>query len=404
MENSELITKALSYIRSESSKSDIGIEDIAAHAGFSKDYFNRIFFAHTGFSVMEYVRFTRLKRAARLLRETNSDILDIALSCGYEAHESFSRSFKIQYGMTPSEYRRKHEKAETYYGDFYNDTIGPRLLHEFKGFKIADSDEVIDFLLEADAIRYGYIAVCFRINGGVALYNGKSFKDGFIWFTEWNDRFEGEIVCNDWNKIAEYKRIFSDERFDVILYTSESDDTIKKELSNRNIALGSITRRQINAYTGEPLTLVPIKDIYMRRIEYSDLPLVEKFFYESHSSRLQQLKNQLYQRDILKSTESSVFAFGIFKNESLIGISDGGLQSVHGFMINNCVVTSILPECEAEELYQYAFKYVTNAALEKGALPIDDVQVSNAPMENKSGVFFSADLGYQTVIDACVLK
>ena len=52
MENSELITRALSYIRSESRKSDIGIEDVAAHAGFSKDYFNRIFFAHTGFSVL----------------------------------------------------------------------------------------------------------------------------------------------------------------------------------------------------------------------------------------------------------------------------------------------------------------------------------------------------------------
>ena len=77
---------------------------------------------------------------------------------------------------------------------------------------------------------------------------------------------------------------------------------------------------------------------------------------------------------------------------------------MHGFMINNCVVTSILPECESEELYQYAFKYVTNAALERGAMPIDDVQVSNAPRENKSGAFFSADLGYQTVIDACVLK
>ena len=51
MENSELITKALNYIKSENRKSDITIDDVATHAGFSTDYFNRIFFAHTGFNI-----------------------------------------------------------------------------------------------------------------------------------------------------------------------------------------------------------------------------------------------------------------------------------------------------------------------------------------------------------------
>ena len=110
MENSELITKALNYIKSENKKSDITIDDVATHAGFSTDYFNRIFFAHTGFNIMEYVRFSRLKKAAHLLRGTNNDILDIALDCGYEAHESFSRAFKNQYGISPSEYRKKYER------------------------------------------------------------------------------------------------------------------------------------------------------------------------------------------------------------------------------------------------------------------------------------------------------
>ncbi len=43
MENSELITKALKYIREENKSSEITIEDVAAHAGFSTDYFNRVF-------------------------------------------------------------------------------------------------------------------------------------------------------------------------------------------------------------------------------------------------------------------------------------------------------------------------------------------------------------------------
>lgn len=410
MENSDLITKALNYIRSENKKSDITIDDIATHAGFSTDYFNRIFFAHTGFNIMEYVRFSRMKKAARLLRGTNNDILDIALDCGYEAHESFSRAFKNQYGISPSEYRKKYEKVEAYYGDFCNDTIGARLLHEFKNVKIADSDEVIDYLLETDALRFGYIAVCFRVNGGVALYNGEDFKEGFVWFTEWDNRIEGEIICDDWDKIAEYKSIFSDERFDIILYTMESDQVIKNELFKRGVTIGTVKRRQYNIYTGEPYTLSSIEDISMRLIKYDDIDLVEKFFYErdpsrgSNSPRLKQLKHELYQRDVLGNTEHSVFMYGIFRGVRLIGVSDGGLQSAHGFVINNCVVTTALPEYETEELYQYAFKFVTNAALEKGALPIDDTQTPNTPDENKSGVFNSTDLGYKTVTNVCILK
>ena len=410
MENSELITKALNYIKAENKKSDITIDDVATHAGFSTDYFNRIFFAHTGFNIMEYVRFSRLKKAAHLLRGTNNDILDIALDCGYEAHESFSRAFKNQYGISPSEYRKKYEKVEAYYGDFYNDTIGARLLHEFKDFKLADSDDVIDYLLETDALRYGYIAVCFRVNGGAALYNGEDFREGFVWFTEWDNRFEGEIICDDWDKIAEYKKVFSDKRFDMVLYTLESDEEIKYEFSKRGVTIGNINRRQSNIYTGEPYALTPIEDITMRLIKYEDVDLVEKFFSErypnrgSNSSRLKYLKHELHQRDVIGNTEHSVFMFGIFKGNRLIGVSDGGLQNAHGFVINNCVVTSVLREYETEELYQYAFKFVTNAALEKGALPVDDTQTPNTPNENKSGIFNSTDLGYQTITNVCILK
>ena len=410
MENSELITKALNYIKSENKKSDITIDDVASHAGFSTDYFNRVFFAHTGFNIMEYVRFSRLKKAAHLLRQTNSDILDIALDCGYEAHESFSRAFKNQYGLSPSEYRKKYEKVEAVYGDFYNDTIAARLLHEFKDFKLADSDEVIDYLLETDALRYGYTAVCFRVNGGAALYNGEDFRDGFVWFTEWDNRFEGEIICDSWDKIAEYKKIFSDQRFEMVLFTLETDDVIKAELSKRGVSIQSIQRHPNNIYTGEPYALTPIEDISMRLIKYEDIGLVENFFSQrypgrgSNAPRLKFLKHELYQRDVIGNTEHSVFMFGIFKGDRLIGMSDGGLQRVHGFVINNCIVTSAFPEYETEELYQYAFKFVTNAALEKGALPIDDVQIPNTPAEHRSGAFNSTDLGYLTITDVCILK
>ena len=86
MENHELIKKAVKYLNSQHGKATI--EDVAKNAGFSTDYFNRIFRNYTGFNVMEYARFRRLNHAARLLRlSPDTDILTIALECGYESHE-----------------------------------------------------------------------------------------------------------------------------------------------------------------------------------------------------------------------------------------------------------------------------------------------------------------------------
>lgn len=411
MENSELITKALRYINSEYKKTGITVEDVANHAGFSTDYFNRIFFAHTGFNVMEYVRFSRLKIAAWLLRTCDTDILSIALDCGYESHESFSRAFKNQYGITPSEYRMKYEKSEAFYGDFNNDTIGARLLHEFNGFKIADSDEVIDYMLETDALRYGYTAICFRTNGGVALYKGQDFREGFVWFTEWdNGKFEGDIICDNWEITADFIKTFSGERFDMIVYTLKNDDFIKSELKKYDVKINGIKRRPINIYTESPYYLNTPNGFSMGLLTFKDYDLILRYFEEKyHDSyknrpRLKHLKHELYIRDILGNDQHSVFMFGIFHKDHLIGISDGALQRTHGFVVNNCIVTSILPEYESEELYQFAFKFVTNAALEKGALPIDDTQTPDTADENRSGSFDSTELGYKAITDICIIN
>jgi len=43
MENSELISKAVSYAKKNATNSGLTVQDIACNAGFSMDYFNRIF-------------------------------------------------------------------------------------------------------------------------------------------------------------------------------------------------------------------------------------------------------------------------------------------------------------------------------------------------------------------------
>lgn len=100
----ERIMRVQSYIR-ENLESDLSLERLANEACFSQFHFHRVFTAMVGEPVKKYVRRLRLEKAASLLRNTSYTVLDIALSSGYETHESFSRAFKCLFGLSPRDYR-----------------------------------------------------------------------------------------------------------------------------------------------------------------------------------------------------------------------------------------------------------------------------------------------------------
>jgi len=60
--------------------------------------------AITGFPPSELIRNIRLRRAAHLLKNQTDSIAQISFSVGFEDHSYFSKSFKKQFGVTPSEY------------------------------------------------------------------------------------------------------------------------------------------------------------------------------------------------------------------------------------------------------------------------------------------------------------
>lgn len=55
----------------------------------------------------EYLRDLRLQEAARLLRETDMPIDQVAFSVGLKSTSGFHRNFLLSYGMTPKEYREQ---------------------------------------------------------------------------------------------------------------------------------------------------------------------------------------------------------------------------------------------------------------------------------------------------------
>jgi AraC family transcriptional regulator len=81
-------------------------ETLAAVAGFSIPHFHRVFTAQVGESAASYIRRLRLERAGRKLRMGAVDITELALAAGYDSHAAFSKAFKQQFGVSPSEFRQ----------------------------------------------------------------------------------------------------------------------------------------------------------------------------------------------------------------------------------------------------------------------------------------------------------
>ena len=100
------IQRAVDYIE-EHLKDDLPTELIAREAYFSMWHFQRVFGAIVGLGVKEYVRKRRLTLAMTELAQTKRRVIDIALDYQFESHESFTRSFKANFGLTPTECRKR---------------------------------------------------------------------------------------------------------------------------------------------------------------------------------------------------------------------------------------------------------------------------------------------------------
>lgn len=61
-----------------------------------------------GKTFSEYLRDLRLEEAARLLRETDMPIDQVAFQVGLQSASGFHRNFLLTYGMTPNQYRQQH--------------------------------------------------------------------------------------------------------------------------------------------------------------------------------------------------------------------------------------------------------------------------------------------------------
>lgn len=109
----ESLQKALDYIEDHLLDS-IEIEDIAKQGNVSVFHFQRSFTMLTEVTVGEYIRRRRLTLAAQEILRTNGKIIDLAYKYGYDTPEAFTKAFRRQHGLSPTEARKLGGKLTVY--------------------------------------------------------------------------------------------------------------------------------------------------------------------------------------------------------------------------------------------------------------------------------------------------
>jgi AraC family transcriptional regulator len=83
----------------------LALQTIARSVGRHPVQVSRQFHRHFGCTLSEYVRRARVARAQQLLRETDCDVSDIALGCGFGDQSHFTTAFRRVTGLPPQRYR-----------------------------------------------------------------------------------------------------------------------------------------------------------------------------------------------------------------------------------------------------------------------------------------------------------
>ena len=84
------------------------LDALAKEVHLSRSQLARAFDATVGISPMAYLRRMRVERLARLLVSTDSSIAEAARSAGWKNQFHASQCFHAAYGISPSEFRRRH--------------------------------------------------------------------------------------------------------------------------------------------------------------------------------------------------------------------------------------------------------------------------------------------------------
>jgi AraC-like DNA-binding protein len=107
----EMMDKLMKFIEQHISDEDLKIEDMADAVSLGRSVFYGKIKSLVGVSPSDFLRQIRMERAIQLITKSKYSFSEIAYSCGFSDPKYFSKCFKKETGMTPTEYRQQREQS-----------------------------------------------------------------------------------------------------------------------------------------------------------------------------------------------------------------------------------------------------------------------------------------------------
>lgn len=101
----QLLERATAYICDNLGRADLSVEQLSSHLGISRVYLYKKISSATGRTPIEFIRVLRLRQGAELLSQGELGIGEVASKVGFNSPRIFSRYFREEYGVVPSDYR-----------------------------------------------------------------------------------------------------------------------------------------------------------------------------------------------------------------------------------------------------------------------------------------------------------
>ncbi len=110
LEEENLVAAMLRAIEAHMADSEYGVDELASDVAMSRSKLYDRLRNILGCSPADFIRNVRLKRAARMLTETQLPIAEISVRVGFGTTRNFSTQFKKMFGLLPSEYRGRESR------------------------------------------------------------------------------------------------------------------------------------------------------------------------------------------------------------------------------------------------------------------------------------------------------
>ena len=95
------------------SDEEVTVEAITSELGYTRQYVSGRFHRMTGRLLSHFLKEKRLGKAARLLKQGNLRISQIARRCGFDSENYFRQQFRERFGMSPRQFRSNGKMSAT---------------------------------------------------------------------------------------------------------------------------------------------------------------------------------------------------------------------------------------------------------------------------------------------------